>query len=239
MPPLYFNSQHLPTAQPEYVTWIDVMGIGPTMGRSLDMAANFVFKLHVAALQAPQNTMTLYPIMDGLYAASPDKQAVLDFVGSVFSQCAQEFMNTPQDQQHHRFIIRGAIAYGPVIHGRSVPPAATQGAPVQPNVFVANQVYRDAILIGLPMVQAHTTEPLAPPYGLYVHESARTFAPAGQQPIHFNWWKWSQYNNAVWQQLSPQLLCYFDWCKQRSQPLGYKSERIEAHREVAEQYFEQ
>ena len=45
----YFNAQGL-TADNCYVAWLDVMGSRTAMVRSIATAANFIFKLHVAAL---------------------------------------------------------------------------------------------------------------------------------------------------------------------------------------------
>jgi hypothetical protein len=119
----YFNAQVLPTPTNEYVAWIDVMGVQSAMSRSLDITANFVFKLHVAALQAPHAGVSLYPVMDGLYISSPSQQAVLDFLRSMFSNIAEVFV--AETENLHRFIVPGAVAFGPVIHGAAVPATAS------------------------------------------------------------------------------------------------------------------
>lgn len=113
--PLTFHAGYLPQALPEYIAWVDVMGTQASMSRSLAISANFIFKLHTAALQAPNQNVTLYPVMDGFYASSSDKGEILDFLRSVFQEVAAEFNGEPVE--HHRFIIKGALAFGPVIHG--------------------------------------------------------------------------------------------------------------------------
>lgn len=62
----WFNAQHLPAVPtPAYVAWLDVMGAKGAMLRSLPVAANFVFKLHVTALEDSTNYpgLRLYPVL--------------------------------------------------------------------------------------------------------------------------------------------------------------------------------
>jgi hypothetical protein len=131
----------------------------------------------------------------------------------------------------HRFIIRGGLAFGPTIHGRDVQQQAS-------NILANNTQYRDSILLGLPMVQSHLGERNAPPFGVFVHESARSFAPQGQQPIHHAWWRWANNSNqATWASLVKNLPLHLDWCAQHALPIGYPVERIEVHKKMMEQYF--
>jgi hypothetical protein len=183
------------------------------MSRSLSATANFVFKLHAAALQAPHANMTLYPVMDGVYAASAIQADMFGFLRSVFQEVAQEFNNQPNNM--FRFVTRGALAFGPVVHGKTLPQAAS-------NTLAANPVYRDQILLGIPMVQAHLSEASAPPFGIAIHESARAFAAAGSEPLHTLWWKSANNaNQTVWDALGQHLPGYFQWYADRSVPLGY------------------
>jgi hypothetical protein len=228
---LQFNAGVLPSAANEYVSWIDVMGVQSAMSRSLNITANFVFKLHVAALQAPNAGVSLYPVMDGLYVSSPAQQAILDFLRSVFTDTAETFVG--EQENLHRFVVRGALAFGPVIHGAAVPSNVS-------NVFnspVRNQ-YKNAILLGMPMVQSHLAEKDAPPFGLFVHETARTFAPTATAPLHHVWWHWRTGNNMqVWNELPAALTTYFEWCRKRPGSILYDKERIEVHADLARQYF--
>jgi hypothetical protein len=230
--PLFFDAGPLPQATPEYVAWVDVMGTQASMSRSLKITANFIFKLHIAALQAPRVNVRIYPVMDGFYAAAANKADMLNFLRGVLSALANEF-NTQQENRF-RFIARGGLAFGPAIHGTAVPPGASQ-------VLAANADYRDSILLGIPMVQAHLAESGAPPYGVFVHESARTFAPAGQEPLHEIWWRWDEFGDdgvkAEWATLHANLNAYFDWCAARALRIDYLSTRISAHREMVAQYF--
>ncbi|HEY3965143.1 MAG TPA: hypothetical protein VGM05_11380 [Planctomycetaceae bacterium] len=146
--------------------------------------------------------------MDGFYASAASQLDMLTFLREVFVQTADEFVHEPEPL--HRFLIRGALAYGPVIHG-------TQVAANASNMFQNNVGHKDAILLGLPMVQAHEYERQAPPFGLFVHESSRSFAPPNIQPLHHVWWKWVNAQNAnLWQQLRPALQAHYQWCRENA-----------------------
>jgi len=89
------------------------------------------------------------------------------------------------------------------------------------------------------MVQAHLAERGAPPFGVFVHESARVFAPVGVDPLHWVWWKWGTGSaQATWTTLRSNLPDHLDWCGNRSQTIEYLSERIQAHKIMVTQYFE-
>ena len=240
---LYFNAKHLPDPRNEYVAWVDIMGTSISMSRSLRKSANFVFKLHEAALEASKQEASkqdviLYPVMDGFYASSPNQKSMLTFLGNVFQRVAQEFNG--ENNPEHLFIIKGAVAFGPVVHGRRIPREASW-------IMDDNVPYRDNVLLGLPMVQAHTTEKCAPPFGIFVHESARTFSPDGES-LPYIWWKWGRWKGSknvetwdelrkTWDKLREKLESYYEWCTSCSEGIGYDSARISAHRKLARQYF--
>jgi hypothetical protein len=225
-----FNADNLPETASEYVAWVDVMGTQVSMSRSISMTANFIFKLHIAALRASGAGVKLYPVMDGFYAAAANRKQMLDFLLSVYKSVAEEF-NAPV-KPHHRFMIRGGLAFGPVIHGEGVGKCAPE--------LGNNPGYSKSILLGLPMVQAHLSEREAPPFGVFVHESARTFAPEKTEPLHWIWWPWKNNESAAtWNALREQLNAHFKWCKERAQAIGYSLDRIETHEKMVEQYFQE
>jgi len=111
--PLIVNANHLPSPQNEYVCWIDAMGVQSMMSRSLKITANFIFKIHIAAVTSANDHVKLYPVMDGLYASSSDKNSIIGFIKDVFRAIADEFIQ--QQHIYYRFLIKGALAFGPVI----------------------------------------------------------------------------------------------------------------------------
>jgi hypothetical protein len=234
---IYFNSQHLPSAQLEYVSWIDIMGVGAAMSRSVDAVANYIFKLHSAAASCHKTGITLYPVMDGVYVSTSDQTMMLDFVKDLFEECADEFLAVPQSRPLHRFIVRAAIAFGPVIHGNSVPSQAFHNAQSQ-NPFAAHANYQNSIILGPPMVQAHLSEQFAPPFGVYIHESARTFAPTGANPIHCAWWRWASKTDQRWRDLRSRLKTHYKWCQNNSEDIAYPVERIKEHTEWLGKYMD-
>lgn len=226
---LFFDESRLGKPSYEYVAWVDVMGTQSSLSRSVSAAANFIAKLHTAALSAPQRTLRLYPVMDGFYAACLDQSETLEFLRSVFVQTADEFNATPRYQ--HRFMIRGGLAFGPVYHGNSISASAS---PILNN----HQPHRDSLLIGMPVIQANRAETEAPPFGLFVHESARAFAPTNQSGLPYRWWKWVQTRNeATWNTLRDELPSYLQWCKKHSMLMGYPLDRIDAHEHMATQFL--
>jgi hypothetical protein len=225
----FFNADCLPAASPEYVAWADVMGTQVAMSRSIKTSANYIFKLHIAALKSPSTGITLYPVMDGMYVAAPRQADILNFLRSVFEIVAEEFNGATEPQ--YRFMIRAALAFGPVIHGSSIPRNASFD-------LDDHKGYSNAILLGLPMVQAHLGERHAPPFGVFIHESARSFAPVGDTPLPFVWWRWRDSgNNGTWATLSGKLEEHFKWCAERSLSLEYDKQRIGIHTDMAKQYF--
>jgi hypothetical protein len=227
--PLGFNANHLPAMASEYVAWVDVMGTQISMSRSISATANFIFKLHIAAIRARLEGLRIYPVMDGFYAATPNKSQMLSFLRNVFRSVAEEFNATEEPQ--HRFIIRGGLAFGPVIHGQDVGQCAAE--------LQNNPAYSNSVLLGMPMVQAHLSERDAPPFGVFVHESARVFAPDGTDPLHWIWWKWENDNSPVWAALKDTLIAHLQWCKARAQAILYSSDRILAHEKMVDQYFQE
>lgn len=224
MPLPFFDARRLPPAQNEFVAWLDVMGIQSKMAYSIPVTANFVFKLHIAALQSARPTISLYPVMDGIYATSPDPRDLGIFLSNIFAALTDLFAET--SQPHFRFIIKSAISYGEVYHGAHVEAGASE-------VLARNPDYRSSIVLGLPIVHAHLAEKEAPPFGVSIHDSAIQEWPGDRHPARADWWLWwppYNYHPNFFRVLSE----HYDWCeKYREYPL----ERILVHRGLAERYF--
>ena len=133
--------------------------------------------------------------------------------------------------QEHRFLVKAAVAFGPIIHGSSVAPNAS-------GTLNANASYRDAILLGMPMVFAHKGEPNAPPFGVFVHDTARALLLSNEIKRSHCWWPWfAPGATPEAQTLRTEIEDYFDWCRARAGSLQYREERIKAHSSEAAQYF--
>jgi len=227
---MYFNASNLPRTKNEYVCWLDVMGTSSIMLKSLNTVANFICKLHIAALEVKGHNqaysdLTLYPMLDGLHITSCKQNILINYLKEIFIKVATEFINETNPQ--HRFIIKAAVAYGPVIHGNSI---TTQVSPE-----LGNSDYKKTLLFGMPIIQAYDSEKEAPPFGIFIHESARSFAPNEENVIPHIWFAWADQTMAT--NLKSKLLEQYDWYKKHSHTQRYQPDRIESHLKMAEEYF--
>ena len=172
----------------------------------------------------------LFPMVDGLYAISESLDAMKFFISDVFRSMAAEFIAL---QPWEQSVIRGALAFGPVILGSE----SKGGSDV-----LAKSTYTDSILLGIPLVQAFVAESSAPPFGIYIHESARSFAPSNQNPISHILWRWwlsDDTNRKLAEALAQQLKLYYAYCKKFPVGTSYAADRLAAHQELAREYFDE
>jgi hypothetical protein len=214
-----------------YVLWLDIMGSQGKMLRNVRTASIPLMKLHVAALNAKKKTsdgVDLFPVIDGIYAVSEHLASIGFFISDVFRSMAAEFLVL---KNWERSVIRGAIAYGPVILGED----CKEGAAI-----LKESNYANSILLGMPLVQAFTAERAAPPFGVFVHESVRAFGQIGTRPVTvslWHWWSKSVENMNIASALLPTLQDYFAWCRKNPVTTGYPPDRIDAHQALAEEYL--
>lgn len=234
----YVTDNAIPKAENHYVCWIDIMGTKSKMENSVNTCAIFIFKLHTAILEAVQKEckIKVYPVMDGAYLTAQSTQELQKALFYIFSDLANSFIS--ESENYHRFLIRASVAYGPVIHGDSV---ATNIS----NSLSSNENYKNSLLLGLPMIQAYTSEQKAPPFGVLIHESARVFHPESEEPFRFKWWKWwkcpsileNGQSNIKADELYGAIKSYFQHCEQHSMELDYSIDKIKIHRQAADEYF--
>jgi hypothetical protein len=90
----------------------------------------------------------------------------------------------------------------------------------------------------MPMVQSVQSERFAPPFGVFVHESARAFAPKSTRPFTDVWWKWFQGSHKdLSKNLRQAFVKYAEWCKKRARAIEYDEDRIETHEKLIGQYI--
>jgi len=233
---IYFNSALLPEPAYQYVCWLDVMGTASQMLRSLPIAANFIFKLHCAVLEAceevraAENDIRLYPMMDGMYVTAARRGPLQSLLNQALCRLAITFLR--EEKPFHQFLVRGAVAFGPVYHGVMLPDETA-------DVLADYSHIRDSILVGLPMAQAFEAEREAPPFGIAAHSSARGFAPTGDKPFRFIWLDWFRAAKPPIhpQEMLSKLEAYFDWQAKHHNMSGYDPQRIEYHRQLAREYL--
>lgn len=228
----YFIGAKAGPQRNRYVLWVDIMGSQGKMLRGLRTASIPLMKLHVAALEAQKkNThkpINLYPVIDGIYVVCEDLGPLEFFISDVFRSMGAEFIML---EQWERSVIRGAIAYGPVILG---------GESVEGSGILKESSYAESILLGMPLVQAFVAEKTAPPFGVFVHESVRAFGPTNKHPVTtvlWQWWRKNEENYKIARALLPSLNEYYDWCAIHPISSDYSPDRLSAHRALAHEYL--
>lgn len=210
---------NLPNSKPRYVCWFDVMGTASISSRSIPEASVKVFKVHTAAISAHEelpvrytDDIEMYPMMDGVYAISESKDALRRFLHLLFTAFGEDIIKA--SETHHILAVRASVAYGPVVAGKDM-----DGY----NDTLEGTIHQEQTLVGLPVIQAFSHEREAPPFGVYIHESARAFAPDGDDPFNFVWWKWFRSNDDQFDeeelahQVRDKLEEYWEWSKKKQQ----------------------
>lgn len=229
----------------EYVCWLDLMGAKNIMRRSLPQAANAVLKLHDSALKRitdgswtkgrAHQHLSLQPVIDGVYIRASQRWEIESFLRAVMADLARSFI--AEDKDAHRNLFRAGISFGPVIDA-SDPSLASRLSSLRGAAGGLADAYLSNIAIGMALTHAYESESMAPPYGVYVHESARAIAPVGEKPfpgVWFHWWKGAQFELS--RKLSSELERYYDWAEKHQLALLYPPDRMKVHRERATEYF--
>jgi hypothetical protein len=216
--------------------WCDGMGTSRELNRSIVRTAGFVLKLHRAFAVAHSEVQTIqsYPVMDGLYVTTGSRNDLRRAIGLAFVQFARDFIGGHGTQ--NKFMMRGGLAYGPVLHGKDIPEEAFADAePIRET--------KRSILLSPAMVLAYRAESKAPPFGIYVDDSAKTF-PQLTRPEDkgfisnlYQWWRDDADATAVARELYGQITFYLAKSKVHSIGMGYDMDRIEAHEQLAAEYF--
>jgi hypothetical protein len=96
MADIYFNERNLPKPRNEYVAFIDIMGARTHMKKSVKETVNFIFKLHSGIIsewrQKPCKNVFVYPVMDGAYITSSNKEDIINILVRAFRSLAIDFM---------------------------------------------------------------------------------------------------------------------------------------------------
>jgi hypothetical protein len=230
---IFFNPESLPASYPAYVAWLDVMGSKSAMSQSLMRSAQYIGRLHVAILMNRKKSgLFTSPFMDGAYVRSDYQRTMLDFLWGVFEELAYDFLTAREHR--HRFMPRCGLSFGHIIQGTDI----STHVSIILGAFT-NVVYREGIYLGFPMVQAYASESQAAPFGIAIHESARSFSHDVERPLAGLWWRWHLYRKPDYMDdFVKMLFSYFDWCQNHTHTLGYAKDRILAHRQMASEYFD-
>lgn len=220
----------------EYVFLIDIMGTKNCMMESFERSANFILRLHSCVIDVVRRLCTdsrnhgkirYYPIMDGIYLTSPDLSLMTEAVRKVFTNLA--YVMTKQKNPMHQFLVRGVIAYGDICHGHNVSDKVCSG-------LAGMYSYKNNLLMGLPMIQAYSSESSAAPFGVFIHESARLVN--GLQGSKFRWWSRKDTSaDGLIPALASSINSYFDWCQDNYLSINMDLTKISRYRNLVSQYF--
>lgn len=223
----------------EYVLWIDSMGTKARMSVSIQQSANFLLKLHQAIQKASENKagLKIYPVMDAAYVTSKTQSEILSFINLLFTILALEFIQ--QEDPEHQFLVRGSLSYGPIYHAQDLIPWMTQDKSGDKS---GDKSYWEKVLLGIPVIQAYSSEEKAPPLGVFIHETARAFSPTGESHLPYVWDIWQECQGvigdiALGEKLNESVNSYFDWCKQHSLRIDYPEDAIERHKKLWGMYY--
>lgn len=206
----------------EYVCWIDIMGTKNIMSTSLAIAANFILKFHASINKIKEGKeVKCYPLMDGVFITSKELEPLKKVINNIYTNIANIFID--EKKFEHKFVIRGALAYGEIINGYDISEKACR-------IINKNINYRDSLLLGIPMIQAFGTESFAPPFGMYIHESARKYD--GLQGCHYKW-----QGEIEISKLKDNISNYFTECQKRIHYLDMKEDKLKLYKELVEEYF--
>lgn len=230
------TSKLKPHISHEYVCLIDIMGTKNCMRESFQRSVNFILRLHscvtnvVAKVNAkPENadTIRLHSIMDGVYLTCANLGVLLQAVKTIYVKLADVFIN--ESDHKKQFLIRGSIARGDISHGEYITDEVCHELASHPD-------YIGHLLMGMPMIQAYGKESEAAPFGIYIHESARSYD--GLQCRHFNWWgKKEGEVKEIISNLALELHKYFDWCSINTHSLKMEPQKITEYKSLVKEYF--
>jgi hypothetical protein len=229
----FFDASKMPEAVDEYVCFVDIMGTQSKMINSMKQSGNYIFKLHATILESWRTSgyksLSIYPIMDGAYITSRQKSELLNFLTYIFVSISEALL--AENEFKHWYLIRAAIAFGQVIHGRNIPYDASLE-------FSSRVGYKEQLLMGAPMIKAYNGEHYSAPMGIYVDESASY----KKWPIQCNW-KWFKNEKIKVEQTTlvnfkSKLIEYYNWLKDNAENEGYKIDRQQEHLQQLKKYFE-
>lgn len=220
---LEFKPENLPRGEEEAVAWVDIMGTRAMMEYSVKTASTNICKLHVAAIESDYiDEISLYPMLDGFYAVGDSIDYILDFVQDVFQTMARvQIERRSRDDQfaiYHTVIPKASIAYGTIYQGKNI---SSSQLSEHPN--------KNGIVVGGPIIEAIEGERDAPPFGIFLCQSA-TESSGGKV---VEWWDQYQFGNNLFRLLE----AYYEHFENFNHKIEYDKNKMENHRREAEEYL--
>ena len=212
----------------EYVCWLDIMGTKSSMSESFEKSANFIIRFRTAVLKAAvSKRVRVYPVMDGVYIVVKYLDDMREAIDKIMTCLAEVFLS---ETNNHRFIIKGALAIGTIQHGSKI------SSEVSPDM-APRSGYKQHLLFGMPMIQAFNSEKQAPPFGIYIHESARTVG--GLQGRYYYWRRDDTLsdNEKLHESLRKELISFLKWEKDHNYYLELEKTKFEEYENRVKEYY--
>lgn len=168
-----------------YVAWIDIMGAAAAMSRSLAEAASKIGKFNAAVLMAHKASackgdVSFHTMTDGAYLVAKSAQSLRSVLAGALSNIARVFLSASRS---NRFVVRCVVAYGEVVTSEIMDERLRVNSELE---SVDKAILRN-VMLGGPFAIAYGKEGCAPPFGVYVDQSAVRAGFAGKSIWH--WWK--------------------------------------------------
>lgn len=233
----YFNAAGIAKSIENcYVAWLDLMGARNAMGRALSRAANYVGKIHVAAIDAAKkHELDVYPVIDGCYFIASKKRNLEAALATAMARLAAVFIH--EEDPAMRFLVRGGIAAGRVVHGRNIA--------ICSDTLRQAAHYSDCLAIGTAISQAYLAEQSAPPFGFWVDITARAFREEKAHPFAVTYWRWWEHieddancDKSIRQRvLGNAIKQHYQWLSRNQRSEEYDKDRLAKHMGSAAEYF--
>lgn len=235
---MYFDAKKLPRSVDGYAVWIDLMGMQSMAANlTIQYLANYVGRLQTAARNAYKKSMTLkssdslgriFYVMDGVSFITEDQERLETFVSEMMKALYGHFQN--EADMSRKFLIRGAISFGRIVSASKISSEVSRDLSAQ-----ISDGY-PGIVLGLPLVRAFVSERNAGPFGIYIDDLAREFAPWEARPLvtsRYEWWG----SEPDRENIRKHVLEYLEWAEKNSFLLGYPAENIRHHVESSKAFF--
>lgn len=221
-----------------YVAWVDVMGTGSAMRRSLEESSSAIGRFHAAIINAYHdivkksesvNEVIIHSLTDGAYIVTRSPQRMREVLSKMMLQLVRTFLSS---SAKNKFVVRAAVANGLVV----------SSATMKSRILTEKGQENDADLVrnvtlGSPFEKAYHAETLAPPFGVFVDQSATGTEKFSSDCV----WKWWSEDDGLHKEfcagLNASLVNYFENVKNGFYKYFVLAEKIAEYQAKAASYY--
>lgn len=221
-----------------YVAWVDIMGAGSAMRRSLQESSSAIGRFHTAIINAyhaivdeseANNEVNVHSLTDGAYIVTRSPQRMREVLSQMMLQLVRTFLSS---SAKNKFVVRSAVAHGNVV----------SSATMKRRILTGNGHGEDADLVrnvtlGSPFEKAYHGETMAPPFGVFVDQSAIGADNFSSDCI----WRWWSVENVLHKEfcggLNACIANYFENVKNGYYKYFVLAEKIAEYQAKAASYY--